>query len=38
MLQAQSSFIAVGLDHLKASYGLITGLRKLGYTVTPVRI
>jgi uncharacterized protein YbaP (TraB family) len=37
-LSQQSCFIAVGLDHLKTTAGLITGFRKLGYKVTPLKI
>lgn len=38
MIKAQGCFIVVGLDHLRATYGLIVGLRSQGYTVTPVSI
>lgn len=38
MLQAQSCFIAVGCDHLRATFGLIVRLRGLNYKVTPVII
>ena len=32
----KSSFIAVGCLHLPGEYGLIEGLRNLGYTVEPI--
>lgn len=38
LMQQQSCFIAVGIDHLRTKDGLITGLRKLGYKVSPVTI
>lgn len=34
----QSSFIAVGAGHLTGKDGLVEGLRKQGYTVTPVKL
>ncbi len=37
IMAEQSSFIAVGCLHLPGEVGLIEGLRKLGYTVEPVR-
>lgn len=36
MAQEQSSFIAVGAGHLAGNQGLISLLRKAGYTLTPV--
>lgn len=37
MMNEKSSFIAVGCIHLVGDDGLITGLRKLGYKVEPVK-
>lgn len=37
MMHEKSSFIAVGCMHLVGDDGLITGLRKLGYKVEPVK-
>lgn len=37
IMQEKSSFIAVGCLHLVGDDGLITGLRKLGYKVEPVK-
>lgn len=36
ILQNQSAFIAVGVNHLLGEDGLIKGLQKLGYTVNPI--
>lgn len=37
LLKQAPSFIAVGALHLAGDQGIIEGLRKLGYTVTPVK-
>jgi hypothetical protein len=37
IVQMNSAFIAVGAGHLFGETGIISGLRKLGYAVTPVR-
>lgn len=37
LMKAAPSFIAVGALHLAGDKGIIEGLRKLGYTVTPVK-
>ncbi len=37
LIKDKSSFIAVGALHLAGDKGLIEGLRKLGYTVTPIK-
>ncbi len=36
MMQKEALFIAVGALHLTGSTGMVEGLRKMGYTVTPV--
>lgn len=36
LMDSQSLFIAVGALHLYGDVGLVEGLRRLGYTVTPV--
>jgi uncharacterized protein YbaP (TraB family) len=36
LMKSGSQFIAVGAGHLPGEYGVISLLRKLGYTVTPV--
>jgi uncharacterized protein YbaP (TraB family) len=38
ILKNGNIFIAVGLQHLKYKEGLISQLRKLGYTVKPIKI
>ena len=37
LIEQKSSFIAVGCAHLPGKYGLIEGLRRLGYKVEPVK-
>lgn len=37
LMKNNSSFIAVGALHLAGDKGLVEGLRKLGYTVTPIK-
>lgn len=37
IMKGHSSFIAVGALHLAGENGLVKGLRKLGYTVTPLK-
>jgi uncharacterized protein YbaP (TraB family) len=37
-ISKESSFIAVGAGHLPGKDGLIEGLRKQGYTLTPVKL
>ena len=37
-INKESSFIAVGAGHLLSKDGLVEGLKKLGYTLTPVKL
>lgn len=38
MLKQKNCFIAVGLSHLMFDCGLISQLKKLGYTITPIEV